>query len=466
MKVKAPDKATIDFFTHPRQLGNWGLGLSMAAAWFGATSTKAIMDAYWKDGMSALWMIAIPSLLTLLLVTLGVGKRIQALPYMTQPQAVESAFGKRGRFFLACVIIVASTTTVASQLVASRQLLNALLGAWGTPVLLGLYGIVIAYSLWGGFFAVAFTDTLQCVLMLIALGSLAGFVTVQAFAHPTVFQDVWQAVPTEYWSLWKDPFSSIALTLVFALAWMIAPEIWQRMKACHSSQQAQAVGGIALGMIFILCLMVAWVGFSAQGVFHVFHFTPQGESNVFLWMTRLLPSLAWQGLILLGFLSAVTSTMDSAMSVASQSFVVDLVQRFIWPQATWASLRWVNTLFLPVQGIISVLIAFRFNNIIKVLWLSADIYASVMLIPVLAILLTKNPHKKAGQAAMTAGAFCVLLTMLKQYTSITCLPLNLLPEWPFSTLYSITLAALTYGLVLGASTWKAHYLLSKKVSTV
>jgi Na+/proline symporter len=212
--------------------------------------------------------------------------------------------------------------------------------------------------------------------------------------------------------------------------------------------------------------MVAWVGFSAQGVFHVFHFTPQGESNVFLWMTRLLPSLAWQGLILLGFLSAVTSTMDSAMSVASQSFVVDLVQRFIWPQATWASLRWVNTLFLPVQGIISVLIAFRFNNIIKVLWLSADIYASVMLIPVLAILLTKNPHKKAGQAAMTAGAFCVLLTMLKQYTSITCLPLNLLPEWPFSTLYSITLAALTYGLVLGASTWKAHYLLSKKVSTV
>jgi Na+/proline symporter len=439
------DQGTVDFFTNPKQIGTVGLALSFAAAWFGATSTKAIMDGYWKNGLSALWMIAIPSTLTMLLVALFVGKRVQALPYMSQPEAVEHAFGKRGRFFLAWVIIIASTTTVASQLVASRQLLNALLGEWGEPLLLSLYGIVILYSLLGGFFAVAFTDTLQCILMLFALTSLAGFVAWQGWHHAEAFQHAWmhpQNGADAYWTLLPEPAYALVLTAVFALAWMIAPEMWQRMKACRSPQQATKVSFLSMAFIIALCACVAWVGLSSQGVFHALGFTPPaGQANVFLWMTQQLPSTAWQALIIVGFLSAVTSTMDSSMNVASQSLVYDVVQRFIAPRATWKELRWVNYAFLPIQAVIAVLIAFRFNDIIKVLWLSADIYASTMLVPVLAILFSKHPHKQAGQWAMLVGFFCILLTTLKQYTA---LPLGFLPDYPFSTLYSMALAGVTY----------------------
>ena len=446
------DQGTVDFFTNPKQIGTIGLALSFAAAWFGATSTKAIMDGYWKNGLSALWMIAIPSILTMLLVALFVGKRVQALPYMSQPEAVEEAFGKRGRLFLAWVIIIATTTTVASQLVASRQLLTALLGEWGTPLLLSLYGIVILYSLLGGFFAVAFTDTLQCILMIVALSSLAGFVAWQGWLHPDVFQQAWQHPQTgadAYWTLLPEPAYALVLTAVFALAWMIAPEMWQRMKACKSPEQATRVSFWSMGFIVLLCAVVAWIGLSAQGVFEALGFTPPaGQANVFLWMTQQLPSTAWQTLIIVGFLSAVTSTMDSAMNVASQSLVYDVVQRFIAPSATWMQLRWVNYVFLPIQAVVAVLIAFRFNDIIKVLWLSADVYASTMLVPVLAILFTPKPHKQAGQWAMWVGFFCILLTTLKQYTP---LPLGFLPDWPFSTLYSMTFAGLTY---LGLSRFK------------
>ncbi len=442
------DAQTVSFFTHAKSLGTWGLALSFAATWFGATSTKAIMDTYWHDGISGLWMIAIPSMLTMILVSFLIAKRVQRLPYMTQPEAIEHAFGRRGRLFLAVVILLGSTTTLSSQLVAARQLLQGLLGESGDLALLVIYGIVLAYSMFGGFFAVVLTDMLQCGLMLLALGSLAGFSLWHFLQAPEVFQHSWQFPPhlpaQTFWQLLPKPDYALALTAVFALAWSIAPEMWQRMKACSTAKQAQRVGFIAFLLILTLCAIVFWIGISAQGVLDVLHLAPTGKPNVFLWLTQALPFLWWQALLLLGFLSAVTSTMDSCLSVSSQSFVVDLIQRFVLPHAKWHSLRWFNYAFLILQGVLSVLIAFRFNDIIKVLWLSADIYACTMLIPVLAIFFHARPHRLAGQWAMWIGGFCVALTTLKQYTT---LPLHALPDWPFSTLYGILLAGFTYLII-------------------
>jgi solute:Na+ symporter, SSS family len=440
---RIPD-ATARFYTHPGFLGTFGLALSFAATWFGASSTKAIMDKYATEGLGALWYIAAPSMLTMLLVSMCIGKRVQQLPFLTLPEAIEAHYGRIGRSVLAAVIMVSGTTTLASQLVASLQVSRYLLGeTLGLPVLLALYGAVVLYSMFGGFFAVAFTDTVQCLLMLVAIGSLLGFVGVAAGTDWHTHQAIWAAKPAVFWNPLPDPFKAFTLAVVFALPWAIAPEMWQRMKACATPQQASRVGRMAFGLIAFLSLCVLGIAILSLPLF-LGRANIVQESNTLLWLVERLPFGWWQGLVILGFFSAVTSTMDSTLSIASQSFTYDLIKRFCLPEAPWKQLCWFNHGILTVVACISVLIALRFTDVITVLWLSADIMACTMVVPVFAILFTARPHRHAGQWAMLSGLACVTITAVKQLTS---LPLPFWPDAPYSTLIGLVLTGLVYSSI-------------------
>jgi solute:Na+ symporter, SSS family len=441
----APDKTintTASFYTNAGFLGTVGLALSFAAAWFGATSTKAIMDKYTTQGLSAIWFIAMPSMLTMALVSGFIGRRVQQLPYLTMPEAVEAHYGKVGRCILAVVILVTSTTTLASQLVASVQVLQGMVGPeLALPILTTVYSGVVFYSMFGGFFAVALTDTFQCMLMFISISSLFAFTAWQGFTHWGETYSTLSAQPASFWNILPEPAPALAMTAVFALSWAIAPEMWQRMKACTTPQQATRVAGLSFGMIALLCSLVLGISLLSLPMFVERLANANEPVNILLWLTALLPSGWWQGLVLLGFFSAVTSTMDSSMSVASQSFTYDLIKRFALPHAEWRTLRWFNYAMLPIQAVLSLWIALKTNDVIATLWLSADVMACILLVPIMAILFDAHPHKKAGITAMWVGGCCVALTTLQQLGGVA------IPFWPaspFNTLLGICIATLVY----------------------
>jgi len=434
ISISSPSSFLQKFYTDPKKIGSLGLALSFAATWIGATSTKGAMDSYASKGLEGLWLIAIPSVVTMVLVTFFLAKRVQKNPSLTQPEAIGVHFGDVGRVFLAGIIMMASTTTLASQLVASRHLLQGMIGEWADALTTGLLAVVTTYSMFGGFFAVAFTDILQSGLMFIALGSLFGFVVWAFMQQPDVFVSGWTSMPEGYWSLWTNPKNAIGLLITFSLAWAIAPEMWQRMKACKDEASAQKTAGMACLFIVGISLMVFGIGLGAAGTLAHAGTAHQGETNVYLWLTQALPFKAWKALVLLGFISAVTSTMDSVMNVASQSLVYDVVKRYILPKAEWSQLRWINYGWLILQGVLGLWIAFRLDDLIQVLWLSADIYACTMLVPVVSVLFHKTPHRLGGQLAMLGGGLFVGMTTLAQYTS---LPLDWWPAWPFSTVYGM-----------------------------
>ena len=51
-----------DYFLANQKLGVLPIAFSFAAAWFGAYATKGAMDAYYSQGISGLWMVAIPGM--------------------------------------------------------------------------------------------------------------------------------------------------------------------------------------------------------------------------------------------------------------------------------------------------------------------------------------------------------------------------------------------------------------------
>jgi tetraacyldisaccharide 4'-kinase len=431
-----------DYFLANQKLGVLPIAFSFAAAWFGAYATKGAMDAYYTQGLSGLWFVAIPGMASLYLVSRFLSQRIAQTQSMSMPQSVEKSYGKLGRWFLSWTILVASTTTLASQLVATKGVLAAALGVNETIPIIALLGGVVFYCLFGGFFAVALTDILQFFVLLLGLLILVVFCGGHVIAHPETMTAFWAKQSAGYWHLLPNPWETLTLTLIFTLAWGIAPEMWQRMIASQDSIKAKKASILATTFLLGLNGLVVIIGLLAGGVLGENRWGTTPEVLVRLAEALPSPILSWT--VIIGFLAAVTSTMDSVLNVGSLTFTHDLYARFFRPNAKMPELLWVSRLATLIVPIPALWIALTRSDLIGVLWLSADVYACTMVVPIIGLLFTKTPNRLGGQLAMALGGSVAFGTILNQYHAVNW-------SWwtpsPYATLVGIGASA--FGYLLG-----------------
>jgi Na+/proline symporter len=229
----------------------------------------------------------------------------------------------------------------------------------------------------------------------------------------------------------------IFLVFTFVLAWCIAPEMWQRMSSIRNPDLAfRASWQATLIMLFLFSLIIAIGLLSTQLI---------GKNDAVLVALALkIPHTFLSALVLLGFLSAITSTMDSSMNVGSLTLTRDIYQGFLRPHASNRELIWVGRLTTVLIVLPAMAIALYFQDLIKILWISADIYASSMFFPVIGMLYLKNPGRWSGILGMSFGGTIVLISALIQNN---ILPLSLYwPSWPYSTLLGVGCSGLGFGL--------------------
>jgi Na+/proline symporter len=147
----------------------------------------------------------------------------------------------------------------------------------------------------------------------------------------------------------------------------------------------------------------------------------------------------------MGVMAAITSTMDSSLNVGSLTVSRDIYQGFIRPQASEKETLWVSRLATFLVPIPAIGIALYYQDIIQVLWISADIYASTMFFPIIGILFLKNVRPLAGILAMLGGGSVILMSLLQTHTILT-IPFQL-PPWPYTTLLGVSASGM--GFLLG-----------------
>lgn len=431
-----------DYFLANQKLGVLPIAFSFAAAWFGAYATKGAMDAYYSQGISGLWMVAIPGMASLFLVSRFLSHRIAQTQSLSMPQSIEQSYGAVGRWCLSWTILVASTTTLASQLVATKGVLATALGVEETVPIVALLAGVVFYCLFGGFFAVALTDILQFFVLLLGLLILVVFCGGTAIVHPEWVQTFWAKQASSYWQFLPNPWETLTFTVIFTLAWGIAPEMWQRMIASQNAIKAKQASVLATNFLFGLNGLVAIIGLLAGGVLGL-NTSGTQHPEVLVRLAEALPSPILSWTVIIGFLAAVTSTMDSVLNVGSLTLTHDLYARFFRPKAKMGELLWVSKLATLLVPIPALWIALNRSDLMGVLWLSADVYACTMLVPIIGLLFAKTPNRLGGQWAMLFGGAVAFGTILTQYHFVTW------PWWipsPYATLVGIGLSALGYAL--------------------
>ncbi|HMA53564.1 MAG TPA: hypothetical protein VKT17_03840, partial [Acidobacteriota bacterium] len=384
------------FFLASRELGAGRVAFSLCASWIGAASLLVSTDEACRDGVSAIWIVGLPAVATLLILT-ALARPIRAVSGLTPSALMRERYGKTAGTLTTVLVVWYMAVLASSQMVAAGPFLGAFLGTGPFLSLLLASGIVMVYSASGGLQAVARTHVLQFALL---VAGLAGMVA--ALVSRTTWSAVRAAAAGSGRTAYLDVFSgadrNVLIALSFVLAWTISPIAWQRMQAARSeaaSRRGTAAAAVLLGLFY--------AGIVAAGMLFLPLF-PDGGSGIPL-VTRFVASEAGSflgGLLFVTVLAAIFSTMDAALNAGAMTLTRELLGEPAGPGPGRRPLL-VARAATSVLALAALLIAARLGDILKTLGLASTIMAEGLLVPGIAALFLKKRAPLAGLLGLALG---------------------------------------------------------------
>lgn len=176
---KKREEFETEYYVGSRSFGTWVLALSWVATMASGGSFLGYPSRIYSYGWSmAFWVSG--SIVTAIIGLGIVGKRINRLARQTGALTLVDLLRDRYRnhtvgVVYAAVIVFVTTVYLVAQFVAGARILESMLGTeYETG--LALFAIsVVAYTTYGGFRAVAWTDTMQGIVMIVGVVLLVPF---------------------------------------------------------------------------------------------------------------------------------------------------------------------------------------------------------------------------------------------------------------------------------------------------
>jgi len=400
-------------------LGGRKLSAPVAALSAGASDMSGwlllgLPGAAFVAGLSASW-IAIGLFVGAFLNYIIVAPRLRVHTEVTGdsitiPEFFEKRFEDRShalRIISAIVIILFFTLYTSSGVVAGGKLFES---AFGAEYSLGLWltaGVVVIYTLFGGFLAVSLTDFVQGCIMFAALVLL-----------PLVaFADLGWAFTGALEATNPGAFDIMAgltgLGIVSSLAWGLGyfgqPHIIVRFMAVRSVRDVPAMRNIGMGW-----MGVALVGSIATGLIGATYVARTGTplddpETIFILLADVLFDPLITGFLLAALLAAIMSTISSQLLVSSSSLTEDFYRIYLRREAGQRELVTVGRICVLVVALVAIWLAYDPDNTILGLVANAWAGFGAAFGPLVILSLTwKRLTRNGALAGILVGAATVL----------------------------------------------------------
>jgi len=418
-----------DFFLASRSLPAALIWLSLTSAWFGATSILVTTDEALKTGMSAVWIVGVPAVATVVLLAVAMTGPLRRLGVMTIPDLAELRYGRAVRHLVSALIIWYMVLLAASQMVALGRFLQTFLGLSYTSCLAIGTAVVLIYTTAGGLRSVVFTDAVQFVLLAAGVSGLAFFLSGRA-PWPEIVKQAAASGKPGYFSPLYNIGENALIAISFTLAWTISPIALQRIQAARSERAAKTGLVATAGTLFALYALVVAIGMLALPFF------PDPAPVHPLVSELILSKLGFGlgGLVFVAVLAAVLSTMDTAVNTGALALTRDVLQR-LWPSAASRSMM-MSRLATVVIAAAGFLVATRFQSILTTIGLASEIMAEGLFVPGMAMIFLKKRAPLAGLLSLSLGGGFSILSFLCA-AHVLDLPL---PVWPHSVPFGLGLS--------------------------
>ena len=403
-------------------LGGRSLSPSVAALSAGASDMSGWMlmglpGAMYITGMSSIW-IAIGLVIGAFLNYLVVAPRLRtytkfANHSITLPDFFENRFNDKSRVLRivsSVVIVVFFTLYTSSGIVAGGKLFES---SFGLNYEIGLYvtaGVVVAYTMFGGFLAVSLTDFVQGCIMFIAL-VLVPVVAINEVGGVAEMQSTINTINPDLLNL----FSGVsAIGIISAMAWGLGyfgqPHIIVRFMAIRNVKDMPTARRIGMSW-----MIVAIIGAMATGFAGIAYVAKTGiklddAETIFIVLSQLLFSPLVAGFLLAAILAAIMSTISSQLLVTSSSLTGDFYQAFLHKEASEKQLVLVGRLSVLVVALLAIYLAYdRDSSILSLVSNAWAGFGAAFGPVIIGSLYWKGMTRNGALAGIISGAVTVLI---------------------------------------------------------
>ena len=313
------------------------------------------------------------------------------------------------RVISSAVIVIFFTLYTSSGVVAGGKLFEA---SFGLSYQLGLFltaGVVVAYTLFGGFLAVSLTDFVQGCIMFIALI----MVPLVALTEMGGFAAVSLSVNNVDSTLLSWTTGVTVLGLVSSLSWGLGyfgqPHIIVRFMAIRSVRDMPVARRIGMSWMTVAVVGAVATGIVGLGFVSSTDAILEDPETVFIYLSQVLFHPLIGGFLLAAILAAIMSTISSQLLVSSSSLTEDFYKTFVRRAASQKELVLVGRLSVLAVSVVAIMLAFDRSSSILSLVSNAWAGFGAAFGPIILLgLFWKRFNRQGALAGMISGAVVVL----------------------------------------------------------
>ena len=347
-------KNTADFAIAGRSLPLIMVITTTFATWFGAETVMGIPAKFIQGGLNAIVEDPFGAGMCLVLVGTFFAAKLYKLNLLTIGDFFRERYGKGVEVFCSCAIILSYLGWVAAQITALGLVFSVLTnGAMSETagMIVGLLA-VLTYVVVGGFLAVAWTDFVQMIVLVVGLTIIAIFSADLAGGAGKVLD---MAHANDLFRMMPEPtFTDIAMFVGAALTMMLGSipqqDVFQRVMSAKDAETARkgaVIGGVsyilfAFVPMFIVASAVVVMGQQALDVAR-----DDYQKLLPTYVLNHMP-LVMQILFFGALLSAIKSTSSATLLAPSTSFVENILKNLhprMKDREQLLAMRWTIVIF-------------------------------------------------------------------------------------------------------------------------
>ncbi|WP_430414536.1 sodium/proline symporter PutP [Parasphingorhabdus sp.] len=339
---------------------------------------------------------------------------------LTIPEFLANRFPDRAlalRVTSAIIIVLFFAVYTAAGLVGGGKLFEtSFVGLFGdtglSDYMLGIWitaGVVLAYTMVGGFLAVSLTDFVQGCIMVVAL-VLMPLVVLTSDGGISAVTTQLDAVDPNFLSLTAGlSFIGFLSAVTWGLGYFGQPHIIVRFMAIRSVAEVPKARNIGMSWMGVALLGAIGVGITGRAYVEMNGLLLEDPETIFILLANTLFHPLITGFLLAALLAAIMSTISSQLLVSSSSLTEDFYRLFLRKQASERETVNVGRLFVALVALVAIYIARDPDS--QVLGLVSNAWAGfgAAFGPLILLSLTWQRMTSAGAVAgLVTGAVVVI----------------------------------------------------------
>jgi solute:Na+ symporter, SSS family len=398
-----------DFLVAGRSVGPILYSGTLAAVILGGGSTVGGVKLGYVYGISGMWLVFMYGL-GMIVMGVVLVPRILELKLFTITELLGRRYSPASRIAGGVVMAAYDLMIVVTGTIAVGAVMEVIVGIPRTPAILMSSGVTVAYSVFGGMWALTATDIVQFVIKTVGILMV---LLPAAIYHAGGFAGMHAHLPPEFFSLTNIGGSKIlAFFTLYFFGILIGQDGWQRVFTARSLKVARN-GGIYVGLY---CFAYAIAGALIGAAGHAFLPPLKDPDLAFATIVNAVLPAGMRGLILAAALAAIMSTC-SACLLASSTVLIEDVYFPLRRSTSIGSIALTRVITL-LLGIAATITACLTADVIAALTVAYDLLAGALFVPVVgAILWPRGTSLGALISIALSGVAVVVLLAVEGMNS-------------------------------------------------